>query len=306
MNRFWLAVLAVLVLLATACGGSGGDGGGDGNGANGDGGGGGTSQQPAAPTKLRLFLKTYNTIELRWNDNSNNEQGFKVYQVGKSEAVASANANTSRAVVEGLQCGTDYQFEVRAFNSAGESYSDLLDATTKLCDVQVAFTTVCVLNDEDPVGAGELWFWFKSARSAGERVPSSGTKSIESREFSINLDILNDPFSFGEISYIDNPQCFDPQVGFSAAMRYDEPLEVYVDGWDEDDVDPDDSLGSVSEVYENGAEWTSEGHRSGHWYTNAEGKEVWYDPVKEGFPGAGESSNGDFTVWWVVKVTGFR
>jgi len=312
-KRLAFLVLPLFVaILALSCGGSGDSEDGGNGGVNGNGNDAGTTSPPEEPTNLRLHTKTYNTIELRWRDNSDNEDGFAVYQVGTSNAVATANTNVGRAVVDGLQCGTDYQFEVRAFNEAGETYSDLLDTTTKLCDVQVVFTSLCVLDDEDPVGAGELWFWFKSAKSSGKRLPSSGTKSVESREFSIDLNILKDPFHFGTLQYADIPQCFDPKMQFNAAMRYDEPLEIYVDGWDDDDIDADDSLGTVSVVFEDFAVVTLEGNpnRDGGWEAveTSPGTfvEQWYEPLVEGFTGVETSSNEDFVVWWVVKVTGAR
>jgi fibronectin type 3 domain-containing protein len=89
---------------------------------------------PAAPTNLTATAVSGSQIDLSWNDNSNNEDGFQVEistdGVNFSPlATASANATAYSAV--GLQPSTTYSFRVRAFNSVGPSdYTNVASTPT--------------------------------------------------------------------------------------------------------------------------------------------------------------------------------
>jgi fibronectin type III domain protein/List-Bact-rpt repeat protein len=83
---------------------------------------------PAAPTWLRVATVSATQLQLTWQDNSNNETGFKVERkqgcCGPWTPLADAPANaTGTAIYQstGLQCGTTYAYRVWAFNAGGES-----------------------------------------------------------------------------------------------------------------------------------------------------------------------------------------
>jgi hypothetical protein len=76
---------------------------------------------------------TRTEIVVTWQDNSNNEAGFRVYLAG-TDVVARVGPNETRAVLGNLTCNVQYQYTVRAVNAAGESApSNAIDVTTAPC-----------------------------------------------------------------------------------------------------------------------------------------------------------------------------
>ncbi|HXK45530.1 MAG TPA: fibronectin type III domain-containing protein, partial [bacterium] len=90
---------------------------------------------PAAPGDLEHTQNTTSAIFWRWDDNSNNEQGFKCYewyyqQVGSEwhfllskDPVWSVNANISSYIETGLAPNTQYRRVIQAWNTDGISPS---------------------------------------------------------------------------------------------------------------------------------------------------------------------------------------
>jgi Fibronectin type III domain len=70
----------------------------------------------AAPSRLEASVWGGKTIRLNWNDNSGIETGYVVDKKvdGKWVRAATADANATAAVVDGLELGTRYQFRVTA------------------------------------------------------------------------------------------------------------------------------------------------------------------------------------------------
>jgi len=72
---------------------------------------GGLSSRVLSPTKIRLT----------WDDNSDNEEGFRIYRNGNR--VSTVGPNSTKFVHKGLQGETRYCYEVVAYNRSGESGS---------------------------------------------------------------------------------------------------------------------------------------------------------------------------------------
>jgi hypothetical protein len=88
---------------------------------------------PTAPSNLRAIQVTQTEIAVTWQDNSDNETGFRVYLAG-TDVVARVGANVTRAVLGNLTCNVQYQYTVRAVNATGESApSNAIDVMTAKC-----------------------------------------------------------------------------------------------------------------------------------------------------------------------------
>lgn len=87
---------------------------------------------PNAPSNLSASAVSQSQINLSWNDNSDNESGFKIYRNGSYIGVAGANITSFYDY--DLACGTTYSYYVKAYNSGGESGpSNTASATTYPC-----------------------------------------------------------------------------------------------------------------------------------------------------------------------------
>jgi len=89
---------------------------------------------PNAPSNLNATASSSSQIDLSWQDNSNNEDGFKIerkIQGGSYSQIATVGANVTSYSNTGLNSGTTCCYRVRAYNAAGNSgYSNESCATT--------------------------------------------------------------------------------------------------------------------------------------------------------------------------------
>jgi hypothetical protein len=98
----------------TPTGDSGGDGGQSGS-------------APAAPSGLQVTETACNAVDgykvkLTWNDNSNNESGFRIYHNGQQVATVGANVEQYTHTVPG-DYGQQQQYYVAGYNDAGSANS---------------------------------------------------------------------------------------------------------------------------------------------------------------------------------------
>jgi subtilisin family serine protease len=96
--------------------------------------GGATVTPPAAPSNLAAAAVSSTRINLTWQDNSGNEQSFKVERRTGSDAfspIGPAGENATSLSDTGLDPGTQYFYRIRASNAGGDSaYSNEANATT--------------------------------------------------------------------------------------------------------------------------------------------------------------------------------
>lgn len=89
---------------------------------------------PAAPNSLAAAAVSQTAINLTWQDNSGNESGFKIERASGNSAfsqIAVVGANTLSYSDAQLSVGTQYTYQVRAYNAGGDSaYSNSASATT--------------------------------------------------------------------------------------------------------------------------------------------------------------------------------
>ena len=74
---------------------------------------------PSAPVNPEANALSPNIIEIRWLDNSNNEDGFKIYRGTTLIGTVPIDYNVFQDT--GLQPNSSYQYAIRAYNEAGES-----------------------------------------------------------------------------------------------------------------------------------------------------------------------------------------
>lgn len=88
---------------------------------------------PAAPSNLALKGKR-GRVELDWTDNSNDEDGFRIYRglsAGSLTLVHTTAPNTIEYVDTGLAYKTTYYYKVCSFNANGESCTAVSSIATK-------------------------------------------------------------------------------------------------------------------------------------------------------------------------------
>lgn len=92
---------------------------------------------PSAPTALSGSPQSSSSIALVWNDNANNESGFKLERRRSGEPdtafaqVALIAVNATSHTDTGLNALTAYDYRIRAYNASGDSaYSNVSTATT--------------------------------------------------------------------------------------------------------------------------------------------------------------------------------
>jgi hypothetical protein len=89
---------------------------------------------PAAPGSLVATTVSSGQIDLVWNDNANNEAGFKIERSTNGldfTQIAIAGANAAGYSDHGVAAATTYSYRVRAYNAGGDSgYSNESSATT--------------------------------------------------------------------------------------------------------------------------------------------------------------------------------
>ncbi len=71
------------------------------------------------PSDLRATTVSKEMIELVWRDNSEDEDGFRIYC--NNTLIGSVGRNVTTFQHRGLEPGKLHRYEVRAFNSNGES-----------------------------------------------------------------------------------------------------------------------------------------------------------------------------------------
>jgi len=118
---------------------------------------------PAAPSNLSASTTGQTSIHLSWSDNSNNEDGFKIFR--NSSQIATVGAGSTSYDDNGLSCGTTYSYYVKAYNSAGDSDPSNTDsATTDDCSPPSAPSLNSPCNDQQLVSCADITFdWDESS-----------------------------------------------------------------------------------------------------------------------------------------------
>ena len=130
---------------------------------------------PTTPDQLQVSGTTNTSVTLSWYDQSPNEQGFRIYKWKVVNGVlefyehATVGANQTSYTETGLTCGSDYFYQVSAYNNEGES------ARTPWIR---ASTSVCPTNTPTPLVDADI---YEPDNSAGEaRSMTNGQRQAHS------------------------------------------------------------------------------------------------------------------------------
>jgi chemotaxis receptor (MCP) glutamine deamidase CheD len=100
---------------------------------------------PNAPSNLTVSGVTSSSVTLSWQDNSNNESGFKIYRWGYGQNgwafyyLTTVGVNATTYTQTELECNNDFNYyEISSYNSHGESARvGWVQGTTSPCPVPV-------------------------------------------------------------------------------------------------------------------------------------------------------------------------
>ncbi|NQU06591.1 MAG: fibronectin type III domain-containing protein, partial [Calditrichaeota bacterium] len=164
----------------------------------------------AAPSDLRAETVSSSFIYLSWNDNSDNEDGFKIeygFDGDSWNSIGEIDAGLESIDIINCQQSTTYYFRIRAFNDDGYSdYSNIASATT----LTPIFTDSFDSDSLYAVPDDESWGWVYSGTSRlyvtdEKSYPSGGrcVKFIDSDSGSENyvvLRLVHTPVTAGTLS----------------------------------------------------------------------------------------------------------
>jgi len=108
---------------------------------------------PSAPSNLTTEAVSHSTAQLRWMDNSDDEQGFKIYR--DKNLVATVHANVTTYQDTGLKPATNYQYEVTAYNQAGESSASSCTVRTPNPPITIRLDRIGVYDNREVWLRGE-------------------------------------------------------------------------------------------------------------------------------------------------------
>ncbi|MEW5868517.1 MAG: hypothetical protein AB1894_04525 [Chloroflexota bacterium] len=131
---------------------------------------------PAAPTNLLAQAASCNQINLTWNDNSGNEDGYRIYRDGSH--VGTVGANVQSFQDNGLSGNTNYSYIVRTYHGSYESIaSNTADAITPSCNTPPSTPTN--LHQDGATYTSLLLSWNDVANETGYNLYRLGVSDFE-------------------------------------------------------------------------------------------------------------------------------
>lgn len=135
---------------------------------------------PAAPTDLTASAAGRTAVELRWSDNSRDEDDFELERMEPGGVWVSARlapSNSVQVADEGLAPGTAYRYRIRARSAAGVSgWSNLAGAST-LPNLPAKIINLTATSDD----RGVVLFWTADARATGYHIYRADSEAGEYR-----------------------------------------------------------------------------------------------------------------------------
>ena len=148
----------------------------------------GGGSQSSNPTDLQTKATSESTIELTWNDNSFDEQGFEIYRLDNGNnytLIHTTNADENSYTNTGLSSGTSYSYKVRSITANGYSeYSNVAIGAT------VAYRVFVNINGEPAYNQSAPWNNLNSLGLTGEVF--TGFKNNNGNASGIAMEVLNE------------------------------------------------------------------------------------------------------------------
>lgn len=141
---------------------------------------------PYAPSNLTSGSVSQTSVRLQWIDNSDNEEGFRIYR--DSILIETVDANVVTYQDTGLKPATTYQYVVKAYNHVGESGACLCTVKTLNPPITVTLDKIGVISDHDPFlkGAGDIYLYVAVSDGKREprlqRIPAKGIVKLKDDE----------------------------------------------------------------------------------------------------------------------------
>lgn len=174
-----------------------------------------TLAPPVAPSYLVAADTSQRWIQLRWRDNSDNENGFRVYRDGA--LIDSVGRDVATYRDEGLQPSTSYQYNVVAYNQVGAS--DPIAGTIKTLNPPLSITLdrIGVFENHEPFlrGTGEVYVLI----------------AVTDGESSVDMKL---PLVEGEYFVLDNGQSVDVGATVFSTDAVGDDLTVIFIGYEAD------------------------------------------------------------------------
>jgi len=110
------------------------------------------SLTPNTPTGLTILTKTSSSVKLSWQDNSDNETGFKIFRAEGTSgimvqiAIIASNSTLYSDNNYNFKEGAIYRYIVHSFNNIGDS----LDSNEVSCIISINYTINLINSDTNP------------------------------------------------------------------------------------------------------------------------------------------------------------
>ncbi len=193
---------------------------------------------PIAPTNLIAVADTF-SVDLSWDDNSDNELGFKIERKDDSlhipgpwTLVDSVGANVNTFTDTGLVPNTVYSYRVYAYNTAGNSASDSVETVTVVPVELTSFTAIVNGN-----GVNLSWSTATETNNKGFEVekqisnPQSSVNKWESIAFieGNGTTTLNHTYTFTDKNTLTGKYLYRlKQLDFNGSYMYSKGVEVEI------------------------------------------------------------------------------